>query len=62
LRAVTVLTLDRAPAFDQVLEETKKLLARFCGFQRGDRFVFVSLTASSIGAKNSNIFTLQEIE
>jgi pyruvate kinase len=62
LRSVKVLTLERAPAFDQVLQETKKLLERYCGFARGDRFVFVSLTASPIAARNSNIFTLQEID
>jgi|GEM_PF-659275 len=62
LRSVTVLTLDAAPAFDQVLEETKKLLARYCDFGRGDRFVFVSLTASPISARNSNVFTLQEVD
>jgi pyruvate kinase len=61
LRSVKVLTLDSAPAFDQVLEETKKALVRQCGFHRGDRFVYVSLTASSISARNSNIFTLQDI-
>ena len=61
LRAVKVLTLDSAPAFDQVLEETKKALVKHCGFGRGDRFVYVSLTASSISARNSNIFTLQDI-
>lgn len=62
LRSVRVLTLERAPAFDQVLEETKKLLEQYCGFTRGDRFVFVSLTASPIAARNSNIFTLQDID
>jgi pyruvate kinase len=62
LRSVRVLMLDRAPAFDQILEETKKLLARYCGYARGDRFVFVSLTASPIAARNSNLFTLQEVD
>jgi pyruvate kinase len=62
LRSVRVLSLERAPAFDQILEETKKLLVRYCQFQRTDLFVFVSLTASPIAARNSNIFTLQEID
>ncbi len=61
-RAVTTITLESQPAFEEILATTKHLLHTYHGFERGDRIVFVSLTASSVAAKNSNLFTMQEID
>lgn len=62
LRSVAALTLENSPPFDQVLVETKIMLHKYYGFQRGDRIVFVTLTASPVAARNSNLFTVQEID
>lgn len=62
LRSVSGLVLENVPKFDQLLAETKALLCRHYGFVRGDKIVFVSLTASSVAARNSNLFTVQDID
>ncbi len=61
LRNVNALILEENPPFDKVLTTTKEMLVKNMGFQRGDRIVFVTLTASSVAARNSNLFTVQEI-
>lgn len=62
VNAVRGMTLDSSLPFDQILAETKLKLHQSFGFNKGDKIVFVSLTASSVSARNSNIFTVQEID
>lgn len=62
LRGVTAFVLEGSPHFEDVLSQTKLMLTQHAGFHRGDSFVFVSLTASPVSAKNSNLFTLQTVE
>ncbi|MEY4063938.1 MAG: hypothetical protein RIR26_146 [Pseudomonadota bacterium] len=62
VNSVQGMTIDSALPFDQILAETKLKLNQSFGFNKGDKIVFVSLTASSVSARNSNIFTVQEID
>ena len=62
VNSVQGMTIDNTLPFDQILAETKLKLHQSFGFHKGDKIVFVSLTASSVSARNSNIFTVQEIE
>lgn len=61
VRSVHTLLLG-GTSFDDVLVQTKSLLTDHFDMHRGEPFIFVSLTASSIAARNSNLFTLQEID
>lgn len=62
LRSVRAVVLDVRSQMEKILSETKGLLVQDFDFKLGDQFVFVSLTASSIAARNSNLFTLQVID
>jgi pyruvate kinase len=62
LRTVTALCVQHPEQFERVLDQTKQLLHKYFGFARGHRFVFVSLTASPVSLKNSNLFSIQEID
>ena len=60
--AVYPIRISSATAFDRVLAETKACLIEHCGLVRGDKFVFISLTSSSISEKQSNFFTIQVLD
>ncbi len=62
LRSVTGMVLESRSQVERILNETKDILVNAFGFKKGDKFVFVSLTASSVSERNSNLFTLQEID
>jgi len=62
VNSVRGITIDSNLPFDQILAEAKLKLHHSFGFSKGDKIVFVSLTASSVSARNSNIFTVQEID
>ncbi|KAB8032042.1 pyruvate kinase [Fluviispira multicolorata] len=62
LRSVTAMVLESRTQVERILNETKDILVNAFGFKKGDKFVFVSLTASSVSQRNSNLFTLQEID
>lgn len=61
IRAVYAAQIEPGVAFDEILSVTKDMLVQYFGLSRGDQIIFVSLTASSVAARNSNLFTLQEI-
>lgn len=61
-RAVFPVRISSATAFDRVLAETRACLTEHCGMSRGDKFVFISLTSSSISERQSNFFTIQVLE
>lgn len=62
VNSVRGMTIESSLPFDRILSETKLKLHQSFGFNKGDKIVFVSLTASSVSARNSNIFTVQEID
>lgn len=62
MSAVYPIRISSATAFDRVLGETKACLMEHCGLTRGDKFVFISLTSSSISERRSNFFTIQILE
>jgi pyruvate kinase len=62
LRAVQSHVLENTVALDDILAVTKSTLVKEKVLTKGDKFVFLSLSASSVSQKNSNLFTLQEIE
>ncbi|MES2615138.1 MAG: pyruvate kinase [Bdellovibrionota bacterium] len=62
LRSVTCALLDTKLQMEKILQETKTILINNFNYKKGEKFVFVSLTASSVAARNSNLFTLQEID
>ena len=62
LRSVTAVVLESRTQVERILSEIKEKLIKNFGFKKGDKFVFVSLTSSSVGERNSNLFTVQEIE
>jgi pyruvate kinase len=62
MSAVYPVRISSATAFDRVLAETKACLFEHCGLVRGDKFVFISLTSSSISERQSNFFTIQVLE
>jgi pyruvate kinase len=62
LRSVKSHVLDTSVALDDLLAVTKTTLVQEGSLRKGDKFVFVSLSASTIAQKNSNMFTLQEVE
>ncbi len=62
LRAVQPVLLNTTDKTEQLLSNIKQILVEQFGFRAGQKFVFVSLTSSSVSARNSNLFTLQEIE
>ena len=62
LRSVTCTLLETKLQMEKILQETKDILVNHFHYKKGEKFVFVSLTASSVAARNSNLFTLQEID
>ena len=62
LRSVTAVVLESRTHVERILSEIKEKLIKNFGFKKGDKFVFVSLTSSSVAERNSNLFTVQEIE
>jgi pyruvate kinase len=62
LRSVTSVVLNSRTQVETILSETKNLLVQVFHFKKGDKFVFVSLTASSVSERNSNLFTVQQID
>jgi pyruvate kinase len=62
LRSVTAVVLESRSQVERILSETKEILVKNYDFKKGEKFVFVSLTASSVSEKNSNMFTVQEID
>ena len=62
LRSVQCALLNSKLHMEKILQDTKSILVKNFNYQVGDKFIFVSLTASSVSARKSNLFTLQEIE
>ncbi|MEZ4742576.1 MAG: pyruvate kinase alpha/beta domain-containing protein [Bdellovibrionota bacterium] len=61
VRGVDGVCLDIDPAIEEVLPAVNDLLKRRCELQPGDKFVFVTVTLSSVGRESSNLFTVQQV-
>jgi pyruvate kinase len=62
LRSVRAVVLESRSQVERILTEIKEILVKKFNFKKGNKFVFVSLTASSVSERNSNLFTVQEID
>jgi pyruvate kinase len=61
VRGVSAVKLDVDPTLDEVLPAVNDLLKKRGGFKHGDKYVFVTVTISSLGREDSNLFTVQSI-
>jgi pyruvate kinase len=61
VRGVESIMLDTAPKIDEVLLVVTEQLKRDSWLKTGDTIIFVSITLSSIGRENSNLFTVQRL-
>lgn len=61
VRGVVGLLLDEAPDIEHVTDVVNSLLLHKAGVKQNDRYVFVSLTLSSLGTEASNLFTVQTL-
>ncbi|MBX9704453.1 MAG: hypothetical protein K2X39_09905, partial [Silvanigrellaceae bacterium] len=62
LRSVKSLVINSSIEVEKILASIKETLSTQLNFKKGEKFIFISLTASSISARNSNLFSIQEIE
>ena len=61
VRGVVGLLLDEAPDIEHVTSIINSLLLHKSGIKANERYVFVSLTLSSLGTEASNLFTVQTL-
>ena len=61
-RGVQALVLKMDPNIGEVLPIVNEQLVRQSWLKPGDKIVFVSITISSVSAKGSNLFTVQELQ
>lgn len=54
--------LDELPPIDEVLPLINNMLLRDSWLKEGDKYVFVSVTISSLGQVDSNLFTIQTLD
>lgn len=62
VRGVAGILMDESPDIDQVTSIINSLLIRKGGLKEGDRYVFVSVTLSSLGKEGSNLFSVQTVQ
>ncbi len=62
VRGVVGILLDESPDIEQVFPIINSLMVRKTWLQDGDRYVFVSVSLSSLGKEASNLFTVQMIQ
>jgi pyruvate kinase len=62
VRGVVGILLDEAPDIEQVFPIINNLMTRKTWLSDGDRYVFVSVSLSSLGKEASNLFTVQQIQ
>jgi pyruvate kinase len=61
VKGVEGMTLDSLPSIDDVLPLINNLMINMEWFAPGEKYVFVSITLSSVGEEGSNMFTVQTI-
>lgn len=62
VRGVDGVLMHESPDIDQVTSIINSFLIRKGGLKEGDRYVFVSVTLSSLGKEGSNLFTVQTVQ
>lgn len=62
VRGVMGILMDEVPDIEQVFPIINSLMTRKTWLADGDRYVFVSVTLSSVGKEASNLFTVQTIQ
>lgn len=62
VRGVDGVSIDELPQIDQVLPLINNLLSQRSWLSSGDKYVFVSVSHSSIGVQDSNLFTIQSLD
>ena len=62
VRGVSGICLDELPSVDRVLPLINSILVQEGQLKTGDKYVFVSVTHSSISVAESNLFTIQTID
>jgi hypothetical protein len=61
-RGVQPLVLKVDPNIGEVLPVVNDQLVRQSWLKPGDKIVFVSITLSSVSARGSNLFTVQQLQ
>ncbi len=61
IKGVLAYNISELPNLDEVLPLINNILSRKHNLVEGDKYVFVSVTISSVGDKNSNMFTIQSL-
>ncbi|HYX38308.1 MAG TPA: pyruvate kinase [Oligoflexus sp.] len=62
VRGVVGILLDESPDIEQVFPIINSLMVRKTWLTDGDRYVFVSVSLSSLSKEASNLFTVQQIQ
>lgn len=62
VRGVVGILLDESPDIEQVFPIINSLMVRKTWLTDGDRYIFVSVSLSSLGKEASNLFTVQQIQ
>ncbi len=62
VRGVDGVCIDELPQIDQVLPLINSILSKRSWLASGDKYVFVSVSHSSIGIQDSNLFTIQSMD
>ena len=62
VRGVDGVCIDELPSVDQVLPLINSMLVQDSWLSSGDKYVFVSVTHSSISVAESNLFTIQTVD
>ena len=61
IKGILAYNISELPNLDEVLPLINNILSRKHNLVDGDKYVFVSVTISSVGDKNSNMFTIQSL-
>ncbi|SME90354.1 pyruvate kinase [Pseudobacteriovorax antillogorgiicola] len=62
VRGVEGVFLDELPPIDEVLPLINNMLLRDSWLKEGDKYVFVSVSISSLSREDSNLFTIQTLD
>ena len=62
LRGMIPVCLEKKEITENLLLKTKEILCQNFSFEKGDSFVFISLSKSTVSEKNSNLFSFLTID
>lgn len=61
IRGVYSVLLDAPPKIDTILDSINSKISKLGILEKGDNYIFASVTLSSIGKSNSNLFSVQTL-